>query len=102
MRKFGRVAESAVAFVEHFDGRLHNRLHDLWRHITAASGKRLGLRDRVGDEVGLLDDFTILFAIGLRDGGQHALEIRTAVLILWREVSSAVKRFALEGEDTGQ
>src|ERR1700694_1220556 len=102
MRKLGRVAEAAIAFVEHLDGGFYNRLDHLGRHLAAASGKRIGLCDGVGDQVGLLDGLAIFFAIGLRNGSQHALEAWTAVLILRWEVGAAVEGLAVGGEKAGE
>ena len=78
MRKFGRTSEAAIALVEHLPRRLDNRVNHFGRDISAVAGERLRLRDRAGDHVGLLDHFAMLFAIGLRDRQQHALEARAA------------------------
>ena len=67
MRKLGRIAESAITFVEHLDRGFDDRVNDLGRDFAASSREGFRLGDRVRDHVGLFHDLAILFSIGLRN-----------------------------------
>src|SRR5436190_454112 len=98
MWKLGRVAETAIALIEHFDGRFDDGLNYFGGDVAAATGKCFGLRDRIGDHVRLLDDLAIFLAVGLRNRDQDALETWTAILILRREIGSTVEGLAVWSE----
>src|SRR6267142_7160342 len=102
MGKLRRVAEAAITLVKHLEGGLGNRVNHRWRQVSAATRERFRLRDRIGDHVRLFDDLAVLFAIGLRDRQQDALETRTPVLILRREVRPTIERFAVGREKSGE
>jgi len=102
MRELGGAAEAAVGRVEHFECRLYDGIDDCRGERGALSSKRFGMRDGVLDHLGLLDDVAVFLVEGVGDGQQDSFEAGTAVVVVGREVSSAVKRFAVRSKKCGQ
>ncbi len=95
MGKFWRLPEPSVYWVKHLEGRFLNRIDYAARNLSAAAGKRFRLRNRVLDHLRLLDHVAVLFFVGIGDAQQNAAEAGTAVAIVGRKISAAVKRLAI-------
>src|ERR1700686_3944649 len=90
MGEFRSATKSTILRVEHPHRRFHDGVNNRRRKIRAFPGKRFRVRNRALDHLRLLHDVVILFVISVRDGKQYALETRTAVVVVWREIRTAV------------
>src|SRR6202453_2035324 len=95
MRKLGRLPESAVLGIEHFQGGFLNGRNDAARNSPAASGERLRLRDGVLQHLGLLDHVAVLLPVSMGDAQQHTPKAWAPVSIGRGKISAAVKWFTI-------
>src|SRR3984957_16073281 len=102
MGEFWRLSEPSVDRVKHLEGGFLNGIDHAVRNLTAASGKRFRLRNRVLDHQRLLDYVAVLFFVSVGDAQQNAAEAGTPVPIVGRKISAAVKRLAIGSEKRGE
>jgi len=102
MRKLRRMAESTVVCVKHLHRGFHDGGNHLGRKASPASGKRFRLRQRALDHLRLFHHVAAFIAKGVRDRSEHPPEAGTPVSILGREISPAIKRFAIRREKRGE
>src|ERR1700733_4429252 len=95
MRKLGRLPESAVLGIEHFQGGLLNGGNDAARNSPAAPGERLRLRNGVLQHLRLLHHVAVLLPVSIGDAQQHTPKAWAPVSIGRRKISAAVKWFAI-------
>src|SRR5579863_97193 len=65
------------------------------RKVCAFPGKGFRVGNGALDQFGLFDHVLVLFVIGIRDREQYTLEAGTSIMVVRREISSTVERFAV-------
>ena len=99
MRELGRTAETTMLGVEQALRAADDVIDNLRVHpIGVDLRERFGAANHVHHRVRLLVDFRFLLAESIGNGQQHALESRTSVVILRREIRSSKKRLAFWGK----
>src|SRR5215467_12688765 len=102
MRKFRGVAETTVLDIEQLHDRLDLRIYDGQIKLAAHAIESLRLRHRVRQGIRSTFQVRALVLIGICHRQQHSAESWTAALIVRGEVGTAIKRFAVRKQESGQ
>src|ERR1700730_10306266 len=102
MRELGGASEAAVLGIKHLEGGFHDLVNHPRGKIAAAAGKRLRLRERALDQLGLLHHIAILLLVSVGDGLQNALEAGASVALVGRKIGSSVEGLALGSEKSSK
>src|SRR6266849_6854103 len=102
VRKFRRLAESAVANVKKFGERLDLRIYHAEVELAPRAVEHFRLRHRVRQRIGGALQIGPLMAIRIGDRQQDPPETGPAALVIKREIRAAIKRLAIRKQKAGE
>src|SRR6266436_6656778 len=95
VRKLWRLAEPTISGIKEFGDRLDLRIDHAWVELRFCAVKCFRLRYRVSQGIGSALEIRPLIAIRIGHSQQDAAKTRPAALIVGREISAPIKRFAV-------